>query len=40
MICLKFVPKSPINNIQALVQIIAFYLAPARQQTIIWNNDG
>ena len=37
-ISLKFVPKGPINNIPAMVQIMA--LAPCRQQAIIWTNDG
>ena len=31
---LKFVPKGPINNISAYVQIIAW-----RRQAIIWTND-
>ena len=35
-ISLKFVPKGQINNIPALVQI----LAPTRWQAIIWPNDG
>ena len=35
---LKFVPKGPINNIPALVQING--LAPVRRQAIIWTNDG
>ena len=35
-ISLKFVPKGPINNIAALVQI----MAPVRRQAIIWTNDG
>ena len=37
-ISLKFVPKSPINNIPALVQIMAW----CRQgdKAIIWTNDG
>ena len=34
-ISLKFVPKVPIDNKTALVQIMAW-----RRQTIIWNNDG
>ena len=34
-ISLKFVPKGPINNIPALVQIMAW-----RRQAIIWTNDG
>ena len=33
-ISLKFIPKSPINNIPALVQMMAW------RQAIIWNNDG
>ena len=33
---MKFVPKGPIKNIQALIQL----MAPARRQAIIWNNDG
>ena len=37
-ISLKFVPKDPINNIPALVQIMAW--APSRRQAIIWTNDG
>ena len=36
MFPLKFVPKGPINNIPALVQI----MAPVRRQAIIWPNDG
>ena len=34
-ISLKFVPKGPVNNIPALVQ-----MAPIKQQAIIWANDG
>ena len=34
---LKFVPRGPINNIPALVQI---GLAPTRRQAIIWTNVG
>ena len=34
-ISLKFVPKGPVNNIPALVQ-----MAPIRRQAIIWANDG
>ena len=34
-ISLKFVPKVPIDNIPALVQIMAW-----RRQVIIWTNDG
>ena len=34
-ISLKFFPKGPINNIPALVQIMAW-----RRQAIIWSNDG
>ena len=34
-ISLKYVPKSPINNIPTLVQIM-----PDRRQAIIWTNDG
>ena len=37
-ISLKFVPKGPINNIPALVQVMA--LVPTRWQAIIWTNDG
>ena len=37
-ISLKFVPKGPINNIPALVQIMA--LAPSRRQAIIGSNAG
>ena len=33
-ISLKFVLKGPINNIPALLQIVA------RRQAIIWTNDG
>ena len=33
-ISLKFVPKGPINNIPALVQIMA------KIKAIIWTNDG
>ena len=36
-ISLKFVPKGPINNIPALVQMMACRLA--RRQAIIWSND-
>ena len=36
-ISLKFVLKGPINNISALVQIMA--RRPARGQAIIWTND-
>ena len=35
---LKFVPRGPINNIPALVQIMA--LVPTRRQAIIWTNVG
>ena len=35
---LKFVPKVPINNIPALIQIMA-WRRPVRQ-AIIWTNDG
>ena len=38
-ISLKFVPKGPINNMPALVQIMA-WRRPARRQAIIWTNDG
>ena len=34
-ISLKFIPKGPVNNIQALVQIMAW-----RRQAISWTNDG
>ena len=34
-ISLKFVPKSPINNILALVQIMAW-----RRPAVIWTHDG
>ena len=34
----EFVPKVPINNIPALVQIIG--LTPTRRQAIIGTNDG
>ena len=37
-ISLKSVPKGPINNIAALVQIMAW--RRARRQAIIWTNDG
>ena len=37
-ISLKFVPKGPINNIPALVQINGLTLS--RLQAIIWTNDG
>ena len=37
-ISLKFVSKGPINNIPALVQIIAWHCP--RWQAIIWTNDG
>ena len=33
-ISLKFVPKDPINNIPALVQIMDWW------QAIVWTNDG
>ena len=36
-ISMKFVPKGPINNIPALVQIMAWR---RRRQAIIWTNDG
>ena len=36
---LKFVPKSPINNIPALVHRDNG-LVPVRRQAIIWTNDG
>ena len=36
-ISLKFVSNSPINNIQALVQVMAW---PARRQAIIWTSNG
>ena len=37
----KFVPKDPINNIPAMVQIKAWRRpGPTRQQAIIWTNDG
>ena len=43
-ISMKFVPKGPINNIPALVQITIIGpdngLAPVRRQAIIWTNDG
>ena len=38
-ISLKFVPKGPINNNPALVQIMA-WRRPKRRQAIIWINDG
>ena len=38
-ISLKYVPKVLINNIPALVQIMAG-LAPPRWQAITWTNDG
>ena len=34
----KFVPKGPVNNIPALVQIMALVLT--RRHAIIWTNDG
>ena len=37
-ISLTTVSKGPINDIPALVQIMA--LVPTRNQTIIWSNDG
>ena len=37
---LKFVPKGPINNIQALVQIMAWCRSGDRRQAIILTNDG
>ena len=37
---LKFVPKGPIDNIPALVQIMANGLAPTRRQAIVWTNGG
>ena len=39
-ISLRFVPKILINIIPALVQIMAWQLAPTRWQAIIWTNDG
>ena len=38
-ISLKFVPKGPINNIPALVQIMA-WRRPGDKLAIIWTNDG
>ena len=38
-ISLIFVPKVPINNIPALVQIGSDGLSPGRRQAIIWTND-
>ena len=38
-ISLKFVPKGPINNIPALVHIIA-WRAMVIRQTIVWTNEG
>ena len=38
-ISLKFVPKIPINNISALVQITA-WRQPGDKPFIIWTNDG
>ena len=38
-ISLKFVPKGPINNIPALVQIMASR-RPGDKLAIIWTNDG
>ena len=37
-ISLRFVPTCPINNIPALVQIMASVLT--RRQAVIWTNDG
>ena len=37
-ISLEFVPKGPITNIPALIQIMG--LVPTRQQAIFWTNDG
>ena len=37
-ISLKFVPRGPVNNIPALVQIMAW--RRPRRQAIIGNNDG
>ena len=41
-ISLKFVPKGPINNIPALVQIMAWHCPGVKplHQAIIWTNDG
>ena len=50
-ISLKFVPKGPINNLPALVQIMAWrrpgdkpltepMMSPGRRQAINWTNDG
>ena len=45
-ISLKFVPKGPINNIPALVQIMAWRrpgnkpLSEPMEPDIIWSNDG
>ena len=38
-ISLNFVPKGPINNIPALVQIMAWH-RPGDKALIIWSNDG
>ena len=40
-ISLKFIPKSPIVNIPALIQIMVAWcrLVPARRQAIVWIND-
>ena len=40
-ILLKFVPKGPIENILALVQIMARPRRPSHyDQAIVWTNDG
>ena len=39
-ISLKFVSKSPINNIPALAHILYNGLAPTRRKVIIWTTDG
>ena len=39
-ISLMFVPKGPINNIPAFVQIMAWRRPGDKRQAIIWTNDG
>ena len=39
-ISLKFVSKGPIDNIPALVQIMAWRRPGDNWQAIIWTNDG
>ena len=38
-ISLKYVPRSPIENKSALVQVMAWRRTPNRRQAITWTND-